>query len=253
MNKLFLGFMAVAIAIQLCIEAAPTNTTTSKTPLTSTQLPASISSATPDSTTEVQPTTTEKVETTTKRLYDCSQGAGLYPSPYSCSQYYVCVQPYIPAYVFDCPANLWYDASLQQCNYPQLVDCELVNIRSPSSFIVKINAQNATTEDPSTIETTTTSNSTTSFKPITATEVPTTPTDIPVTATAEKVETTTNRAYDCSNGLGQYPSPYSCSQYYVCVQPYIPAYVFDCPANLWYDPKLEQCNYQQLVYCDITN
>merc|ERR1719334_520532 len=225
--------MAVAIAFQSCIEAAPTSTTTSKTPLTSTQLPASISSATPDSTTEVQPITNEKVETTTKRLYDCSQGAGLYPSPYSCSQYYVCVQPYIPAYVFDCPANLWYDASLQQCNYPQLVDCELANIRRPSSFIVKINAQNETTEDPSTMETTTASNSTASSKPITVTEVPTTPSDIPVT--------TTKRAYDCSNGVGQYPSPYSCSQYFVCVQPYIPAYVFDCPANLWYDPKLKQC------------
>merc|ERR1712038_1176127 len=128
---------------------------------------------------------------TTKRIYDCSNGTGLYPSPYSCSQYYVCVQPYIPAYVFDCPANLWYDASLQQCNYPQLVDCKLVNIRRLSSFIVKINAQNETTEDPSTINTTTASNSTTSSEPLTVTEVPTTQTDIPVTATTEVVETTT--------------------------------------------------------------
>ena len=252
MNSLCYGLLAVAIALRSCIEAAPTNTTTSTVPFTTTQLPAPVSSVSSVSTTEAQLTTSQKIETTTKKIYDCSPGKGLYPSPYSCSQYYVCVQPYIPAYVFDCPANLWFDASLQQCNYPQLVDCELINIRRPSSFIVKINTQNATTEDPSTIETTT-SNSTTSSKPITATEVPTTPTDIPVTATSEKVETTTKRAYDCSNGLGQYPSPYSCSQYYVCVQTYIPAYVFDCPANLWYDPKLEQCNYQQLVDCDITN
>ena len=253
MKKQCVGLLAVAIALQSYAGAAPTSTTTSKAPLTTTLLPASISSEAPVSTTEAQPTTTEKIETTTKRIYDCSQGAGLYPSPYSCSQYYVCVQSYIPAYVFDCPANLWYDASLQQCNYPQLVDCKLVNFRRPSAFIVKINAQNETTEDPSTIKTTTTSNSTTSSKTITVTEVPKTPTDIPVTATTEGVETTTKRMYDCSKGVGQYPSPYSCSQYYVCVQPYIPAYVFDCPANLWYDASLKQCNYPQLVDCDITN
>merc|ERR1719295_850122 len=184
MNSHCLRLLAVAIALQSCgIEAAPANTTTSKAPITTTQLPVSITSEASGSTTEAQLTTTENIETTTKRIYDCSQGVGLYPSPYSCSQYYVCVQPYIPAYVFDCPASLWYDASLQQCNYPQQVDCKVVNIKRPSSFIVKINAQNETTEDPSTINTTTASNSTTSSKPITVTEVPTTPTDIPVTTT----------------------------------------------------------------------
>ena len=127
MSRQCLGLLAVAIALQSCIEAAPTNTTTSKAPLTTTQFPASVSSEAPIATTDTQPTTTEKIETTTKRIYDCSQGAGLYPSPYSCSQYYVCVQPYIPAYVFDCPANLWYDPKLEQCNYQQLVYCDITN------------------------------------------------------------------------------------------------------------------------------
>ena len=127
MNSLCLGLLAIAIAQQSCIEAAPTNTTTSTVPLTTTQLPASVSSESPVSTTEAQLTTSQKIETTTKKIYDCSQGTGLYPSPYSCSQYYVCVQPYIPAYVFDCPANLWYDPKLKQCNYQQLVDCDITN------------------------------------------------------------------------------------------------------------------------------
>ena len=127
MNSRCLGILAVAIALQSCIQAAPTNTTTSKAPLTTTQLPASISSEAPASTTLAQSTTTQKIETTTKRIYDCSQGTGMYPSPFSCSQYYVCVQPYIPAYVFDCPANLWYDPKLEQCNYQQLVDCDITN------------------------------------------------------------------------------------------------------------------------------
>ena len=127
MNKKCLGLLAFAVALQSCVDATPTNTSTSQAPITITKLPASISSETPILTTEAQPTTTEKIETTTKRIYDCSQGAGLYPSPYSCSQYYVCVQPYIPAYVFDCPANLWYDPKLKQCNYQQLVDCDIIN------------------------------------------------------------------------------------------------------------------------------
>merc|ERR1711962_631041 len=110
------------------------NSTTSSKPITVTEVPTTPTDTPVTATTEV-------VEITTKRTYDCSKGVGQYPSPYSCPQYYVCVQPYIPAYVFDCPANLWYDASLQQCNYPQLVDCEVVNIRRPSSFFVKINAQ----------------------------------------------------------------------------------------------------------------
>ena len=127
MNSKCLGLLAVAIALQSCIEAAPTNTTTSKAPITTTRLPASITSEASGSITEAHLTTTENIETTAKRIYDCSQGVGLYPSPYSCSQYYVCVQPYIPAYVFDCPANLWYDPKLKQCNYQQLVDCHLKN------------------------------------------------------------------------------------------------------------------------------
>ena len=65
MNKKCLGLLAFAVALQSCIDAAPTNTTTSKAPITITKLPASISSETPITTTEAQPTT-EKIETTEK-------------------------------------------------------------------------------------------------------------------------------------------------------------------------------------------
>ena len=248
MNKQFWGVLAIAFFIQSCIEATPTSKTskapvitpTSKAPPTSSTQQTPTSEA-PNTTTEAQPTTTGKIETTTQRFYDCSEGAGQYPSSYSCSQYYVCVQPYIPAYVFDCPANLWYDAKLKQCNYQQMVDCKIVNVKGAMNM----------TEDPNSMtkSTAATKNSTTSTEPIT--EVSTAPTN--VTITTMEPETTTKKTYDCSEGAGQYPSPYSCSQYYVCVQPYIPAYVFDCPANLWYDAKLKQCNYQPLVDCHLIN
>jgi len=262
MKQQIFSLLAVAFVTQSCVGATPTPVATSTAPVTTdVTTPSVISTAEsntptdfPQTTTKasVPTATTEKIETTTKRIYDCSKGAGQYPSPYSCSQFYVCVQTYIPAYVFDCPENLWYDPKLQQCNYPQLVDCSLVNIRRSSSFVVKINAKNETT-DQGTTSFTTASISTKTSNPVTVTNVPTTPKDIPVTITTEKIETTTRKAYDCSKGEGQYPSPYSCAQYYVCVQTYVPAYVFDCPANLWYDPSLQQCNYSELVDCHVKN
>ena len=155
--KHFLRLLVVAFVLQLCTEASPIALATSKGPLnTTTRIPTSASSKAPANTTiasttttdqqksttdapttaikpnstttdALETTTTQRIETTTKRIYDCSMGAGQYPSPYSCSQFYVCVQTYIPAYVFDCPANLWYDPKLQQCNYPELVDCDIRN------------------------------------------------------------------------------------------------------------------------------
>ena len=148
--KHFLGLLVVAFVLQLCTEATPTPLATSKGPLTTTtKIPTSASSKAPANTTiasttttdapttSIKPnstttdapgtTTTQRMETTTKRIYDCSMGAGQYPSPYSCSQFYVCVQTYISAYVFDCPANLWYDPKLQQCKYPELVECDIKN------------------------------------------------------------------------------------------------------------------------------
>ena len=60
------------------------------------------------------------------------------------------------------------------------------------------------------------------------------------------------RAYDCSQA-GQFPSPYSCAEYYVCVYTNPRAYVFHCPADLLYDPILRVCNWPQAVNCDLNN
>ena len=109
---------------------------------------------------------------------------------------------------------------------------------------------------------TTKAQETTTDLPATTTKAPATTTDVPATSTAastmqptepatttEKVDTTTQKTYDCSSGDGKYPSPYDCAEFYECFSGI--AHIFHCPANLWYDPKVETCNWQNMVDCEI--
>merc|ERR1711972_228758 len=85
------------------------------------------------------------------------------------------------------------------------------------------------------------------------TDKPTGPTAVTLEPTADpatkKVETTTQKAYDCSKGDGMYPSPYNCADFYVCFSSEV--LTFTCPDKLWYDSKLKSCNWPNLVDCDI--
>jgi len=84
------------------------------------------------------------------------------------------------------------------------------------------------------------------------TDQPKTPTAVtlePTDPATEKVETTTQKAYDCSKGDGMYPSPYNCADFYVCFSSEV--LTFTCPDKLWYDSKLKSCNWPNLVDCDI--
>jgi len=108
-----------------------------------------------------------------------------------------------------------------------------------------INAAPTTTEAPPTTPTAVTLEPT--DPPTSPTAVTLKPTD-PATAT-EKVDTTTQKAYDCSKGDGMYPSPYNCADFYVCFSSEV--LTFTCPDKLWYDSKLKSCNWPNLVDCDI--
>jgi len=121
-----------------------------------------------------------------------------------------------------------------------------------------INAAPTTTEAPPTTPTAVTLEPT--DKPTGPTAVTLEPTDKPTGPTAvtleptadpatEKVETTTQKAYDCSKGDGMYPSPYNCADFYVCFSSEV--LTFTCPDKLWYDSKLKSCNWPNLVDCDI--
>merc|ERR1711972_178589 len=85
------------------------------------------------------------------------------------------------------------------------------------------------------------------------TDKPTGPTAVTLEPTAdpatEKVETTAQKAYDCSKGDGMYPSPYNCADFYVCFSSEV--LTFTCPDKLLYNSKLKSCNWPNLVDCDI--
>jgi len=110
MNKLLLGLLAFALVSQSCINAAPTTTEAPPTNPTAVTL-------------EPTDPATEKVDTTTQKAYDCSNGDGMYPSPYDCADFYVCFSSEV--LTFTCPDKLWYDSKLKSCNWPNLVDCDI--------------------------------------------------------------------------------------------------------------------------------
>merc|ERR1711972_746854 len=85
-----------------------------------------------------------------------------------------------------------------------------------------INAAPTTTEAPPATPTAVTLEPT--DKPTGPTAVTLEPTADPAT---EKVETTTQKAYDCSKGDGMYPSPYNCADFYVCFSSEV--LTFTCP------------------------
>jgi len=142
-----LGLLAFALVSQSCINAAPTTTeapvkttkaddpatTPTAVTLEPTDLPTGPTAVTleptdpPTTPTAVtlEPTdpATEKVETTTQKAYDCSNGDGMYPSPYNCADFYVCFSSEV--LTFTCPDKLWYDSKLKSCNWPNLVDCDI--------------------------------------------------------------------------------------------------------------------------------
>merc|ERR1719295_2229103 len=122
-------------------------------------------------------TTTGPAETTT-RTYDCNHGDGTFPSPYDCTEFYVCSNGY--THVFQCPAGLYYDPKHHLCNYPWLVDCD-VHAVDPV----------ATTMEPAE----TTEPATTSSKPDSTTGQPSkgpTTSAKPMQTTTQASETTTS-------------------------------------------------------------
>ena len=99
-----------------------------------------------------------------------------FASPTNCSEYYICLNGY--TYLFACPPTatgiLYFDAELEVCNWPWLVDCHIkTTTHEPKT----------TTVDNSTVPTSTTKNTTTT------TEKVSTPTTHNPTTTTEKGST----------------------------------------------------------------
>jgi len=156
------------------------------------------------------------------------------PHPTDCSLYYQCIGS--NPTLMSCPDGLYFDSSLNVCNWPQFVDCD-----------------NGSTEKP---ETTTDSITTTADLNVTT------------TITAENETTTagvngtyrfkrsldfdvTCPDYSATDGYAVYiPHPTNCSLYYQCVSNnnYEPT-LMSCPDGLYFDSSLNVCNWPQFVDC----
>jgi len=165
---------------------------------------------------------------------DCSNiedGARI-PSTTSCSEYYEC--DHGRTFYFYCPMKhgeeghqrLYFDPKLQVCNWPSEVECE-------------IDSNNASVASRSIF-----------------------PEVQPSIDSEQNDGTEPTDDFNCSqadNGE-QFPSPTSCSEFYVCVQTFTSsiAYLQRCPmmasgGRLYYDPVLKTCNWPSKVDCEITS
>jgi len=147
------------------------------------------------------------------------------PSPNSCSEFYECVHGV--AYLFRCAnmtdgGQLYFNATLQSCNWPWEVDCE---ITSTEPTTVTEPSNNSTPEEN----------------------------DQLLRVYATMADTTV----DCSQAENgdKIASPTNCSEYYVCVMGR--AYLYQCPiiaagGRLYFDPELGVCNWPWMVDCEIT-
>lgn len=84
------------------------------------------------------------------------------------------------------------------------------------------------------------------------TPVTTTSTHKPTTSSHKPTTTTSDngKEFTCINKPdGFYPDPRSCEHFYRCVDQQ--AFRYKCPANLYYDPDLHLCNWQDQVDCKL--
>jgi len=146
-------------------------------------------------------------------------------SPNSCSEFYECANGV--AYLFQCAnmtdgGQLYFNATLQTCNWPSEVDCKIIST------------------EPTTV--TEPSNDSTPKE-----------NDQLLRVFAAMADTTV----DCSQAENgdKIPSPTNCSEYFVCVMGR--AYLYQCPimaagGRLYFDPELGVCNWPWMVDCEVT-
>ena len=73
-------------------------------------------------------------------------------------------------------------------------------------------------------------------------------TPLPKTVAPTKPTVTSVKVKFCSGRKsGNYADPTRCDGFIIC--DYGTAFYMDCPANLWYDPINDQCNYPEKVNC----
>jgi len=245
---------------------------------------------------------------------ESEDGQAVYlPHPTDCRKFYEC-QNAIPV-LMECPPSLYFDPTINVCNYPELVDCKQptsTTKKSPTSTttalpattttklptnttalpvsttstddIININSttielinkmhleeiatntthsanQTTATAEPSfntttwepTYNTTTMDTTTTEEPSFNTTTMETTtmePTDN--TTTTEPITTSsTSPAIQCPESTDGFPvyvaHPTDCTKFYEChdEEPIL----MECAPPLYFDPRIDVCNYPELVDC----
>jgi len=248
---------------------------------------------------------------------ESEDGQAVYlPHPTDCRKFYGC-QNHIPM-LMECPPSLYFDPTINVCNYPELVDCKQptsTTKKSPTSTttalpattttklptnttnlpvsttstddIININSttielinkmhleeiatntthsvnQTTATAEPSfntttwepTYNTTTMDTTTTEEPSFNTTTMETTtmePTDN--TTTTEPITTSsTSPAIQCPESTDGFPvyvaHPTDCTKFYEChdEEPIL----MECAPPLYFDPKIDVCNYPELVDCKMS-
>jgi len=193
-----------------------------------------------ETTTVVTETTTGEVETTTAAVvnknettkrekgdfpdfdvvcYESPDGLAVYvPHPTQCNLYYQCVG--LTPFLLHCPDELFFDPSLNVCNWPNQVDCE-----SQTEAPEKI-----TTDATTVIEQETSKNTKKVFKR-------SIDPDFDVVCPESEDGTTVF-----------VPHPTDCNLYYICVGKM--PFLMQCPGDLYFDSVLNICNWPDLVNCE---
>merc|ERR1719244_2431434 len=190
----------------------------------------------------------------------------------------------------ECPPSLYFDPTINVCNYPELVDCKQptsTTKKSPTSTTTAFPATTTTklptnttalpvstssTDDIININSTTielinkmhleeiATNTTHSVNQTTATEEPSfnttmmetttmEPTDN--TTTTEPITTSTSPVIQCPESTDGFPvylaHPTDCTKFYEChdEEPIL----MECAPPLYFDPRIDVCNYPELVDC----
>merc|ERR1712029_192638 len=187
--------------------------------------------------------------------YESPDGLAVYvPHPTQCNLYYQCVG--LTPFLLHCPDELFFDPSLNVCNWPNQVDCESQTeapekITTEATTIIE-QATSKTVEETTTMEE----------------KVPTTTTVVEEGTTRNKEESTTvelenakkvfKRSIDpefdvvcpeSEDGTTVFvPHPTDCNLYYICVGKM--PFLMQCPGDLYFDSVLNICNWPDLVNCE---
>jgi len=248
---------------------------------------------------------------------ESEDGQAVYlPHPTDCRKFYGC-QNAIPV-LMECPPSLYFDPTINVCNYPELVDCkqptsttkksptstttalpattttklptnttalpvsttstdDIININSTTiELINKMHLEEIATNTTHSVNQTTAtaepSFNTTTWEPIyntttmdtTTTEEPSFNTTMMETTTMEPTDNTTTTepittsstspAIQCPESTDGFPvyvaHPTDCTKFYEChdEEPIL----MECAPPLYFDPKIDVCNYPELVDCKMS-